>query len=198
MLNGFELFKLSRVVKLHFTSEKYNIFNAKGKSRGLTFENYLKAIDYKLYESTPLRFNDAHSCVQFLVANQAYKHTNPIHDLSVSERNYHIWNKRRQMISNVFREDLSNISLHMDKKDKPFASIFDSSGSLPELFKIYLSGVISIESMYLINKMHPYLERWRSANSLIWDKDFLLIEKLDKFVEYDKDVITKIYLSNST
>jgi len=195
MVTGFTLFKYARAVKLHFTDEAYNIFAYGCKVRGTSFEKFLSGKDYNLYNAMARKFEDEADTVQFLVANYAYNN-DPIHNFALSDRNYVIWNKRKQSLSNTFKEDLSKIVLHLEKKKLESSILFNSKDSLPELFKIYLSGIISIETMYLINKINPYLQDWKDHHSLIWGKEFLLIERLDKFVKFNEETIRQIYYSN--
>lgn len=195
MVTGFTLFKYARAVKLHFTNEDYNIFTHSSNVRGTSFEHFLAGKDYNLYNALARKFEDEVDTVQFLVANYAYNN-DPIHNFALSDRNYVIWNKRKQALSNTFKEDLSKIVLHLEKKKLESSILFNSSDSLPELFKIYLSGIISIETMYLINKINPHLQDWKKDHSLIWGKEFLLIERLDKFVKFNEETIRQIYYSN--
>lgn len=192
-MNGFTLFKIDRVVKLHFTNRKYNIFEQKANAKGLTFENFLAKVDYAVYNAISRKFTSESQAVQFFVANYAYKNNNPIHNLAASDRNLNIWNKRKQAITHTFKEDLGVISLHLEKKKLNVSDLFQSTTSLPELFKVYLSGLISIETLYLINKIESYVEEWDKHHSLIWGSEFLLIERLDKFVQYDEETVKKIY-----
>ena len=192
-MNGFTLFKFDRVIKLHFTNRKYNIFEQKANAKGLTFENFLAKVDYAVYNAISRKFTSESQAVQFFVANYAYKNNNPIHNLAASDRNLNIWNKRKQAITHTFKEDLGVISLHLEKKKLNVSDLFQSTTSLPELFKVYLSGLISIETLYLINKIESYVEEWDKHHSLIWGSEFLLIERLDKFVQYDEETVKKIY-----
>ena len=192
-MDGFTLFKFDRVIKLHFTNRKYNIFEQKANAKGLTFENFLAKVDYAVYNAISRKFTSESQAVQFFVANYAYKNNNPIHNLAASDRNLNIWNKRKQAITHTFKEDLGVISLHLEKKKLNVSDLFQSTTSLPELFKVYLSGLISIETLYLINKIESYVEEWDKHHSLIWGSEFLLIERLDKFVQYDEETVKKIY-----
>lgn len=194
-MNGFILFKFDRVVKLHFTNRRYNIFEQKANANGLTFENFLAKADYAVYNAISRKFTSEAQAVQFFVANYAYKNNSPIHNLASSDRNFNIWNKRKQALTHTFTEDLGVIALHLEKKKLNVSELFQSTTSLPELFKVYLSGLISIETLYLINKIESYVEEWDKHHSLIWGSEFLLIERLDKFVQYDEESIKKIYNS---
>jgi hypothetical protein len=193
MVNGFTFFKYDRVVKLHFTTEQYNLFDQKAVSKGLTFEKFLAKRDYNVYNALSRKFLTDQHAIAFLVANYVYKNDNPIHNIASSDRNYVIWTKRKQSMTNTFREDLDKIALYLEQKNLLVDVLFDSKGKIPELFKIYLSGNVTIETMYLINKLYPYVEGWKKEHSLIWGKEFLLIEKLDRFIKFDEEILRNIY-----
>lgn len=193
MINGYSLFKYDRAVKLHFTTEKYNLFESKGKANGLSFENFLAKRDYNVYNAIAQRFETDVQAIQFLVANYAYSNNAPIHNMATSDRNFTIWTKRKQSITNTFREDIDTLQLHLDKNGITPDSLYESNHNIPALFKIYLAGTITIETMHILNKLNPYLIEWKPLHTMLWSKEFLRIEKLDRFVRYDTDTVTKIY-----
>ena len=195
MVNGFTFFKYDRVVKLHFTTEQYDLFEQNASARGITFEQFLAKRDYDSYNALARKFETDQQAISFLVANYAYKNDNPIHNIASGDRNHVIWNKRKQSITNTFREDLDKIALNLEKRSLSPNVLLDSKGKLPELFKLYLGGNVTIETMYLINKLYPYIHEWKQGHSLIWAKEFLLIEKLDRFVKFNEEVLRNIYMN---
>lgn len=195
MIEGFTFFKYDRVVKLHFTTEQYNLFEQNGVAKGLTYEKFLAKTDYNLYIALARKFETDVAAIQFLVANYAYRNPSPIHNLAASNRNLITWSKRKQSITNTFREDIDKVSLYLEKNKLETKDLFYYRGVIPELFKIYLSGNITVESMFLIDKINPYIRKWKREHSLLWLNEFLLIEKLDRFVKYNEENIRKIYIN---
>lgn len=182
MISGYRLFQLDRVVKLHFTSD-YNIFDYNGRVNGAEFENFLKKRDYDSYNRLAIKFESEIPAIQYLTANYAYKNPSPIHNLALCEDNYILWEKRKQSISNTFKEDISKIVLYLEKNDITYESLFSVDNDLPTLFKMYLGDYVTVETLHILNKINPYLSEWRQQHSLIWKADFLIIEKLDRFVK---------------
>ena len=191
MISGFDLFKYNNAVKLHFCTKKYNVFDYKGKTNGVSFENFLARKDYNLYNAMARKFESDSESIQYLVANYVYQN-DPIHNIASSDKNFMLWKKRKQSITNTFMNDIDNVILLMEKKSLTYKEIIDSKKDIPELFKMYLRNDITIESMHILNKFSTFLEVWRPSLELIWDKDLLIIEKLDRFVKYDTEVIQKI------
>ena len=46
--------------------------------------------------------------------------------------------------------------------------------------------------MHILNKFSLFLEGWKPTLELVWSKDLLIIEQLERFVKYKEEVIQKI------
>ena len=191
MITGFTLFKYDKAVKLHFTNKKYNLFDYKGKTNGVSFENFLARRDYNIYNAIARKFETDAQSIQFLVANYVYQN-DPIHNIASSDNNFITWNKRKQSITNTFKNDIDNVILVMEKKSMSCMDMIDNRKDIPELFKVFLSGNISIETLFILNKFIPFLEKWETTLETVWGKDLLIIKKLDRFVKYPQDKIRLI------
>lgn len=191
MISGYVLYKYNRAVKLHFTTKKYNVFDYNGKTNGVSFENFLERNEYNIFNAIARKFETESIAIQFLVANYAYQN-DPVYNIASSEKNFILWNKRKQSITNTFKNDMGNISLVMEKKSLTYEEMIDHRKDIPELFKMYLKQDITIESMHILNKLTPVIDKWSSTLELVWGKDLLIIDKLNKFVKYDEEVMRKI------
>jgi len=188
MITGFKLFQYDKAVRLHFTNKKYNLFDYKGKTSGVTYENFLARRDYNIYNAIARKFDTDAESIQFLVANYVYQN-DPIHNIASSESNFILWNRRKQSITNTFREDIDKVVLVMEKKGITALDMIDNSKDIPELFKLYLGKSIAIESLFILNKFLPFLESWENTLETVWSKDLLIMKKLDRFVKYNEDTI---------
>jgi hypothetical protein len=191
MITGYTFFKYERAVKLHFTTEKYNLFDYNGKTNGVSLENFLARRDYNIYNAIARKFETDAESIQFLVSNRAYKN-DPIFNIASSESNFILWNRRRHSITNTFKNDIDKVLLVMEKKDISCFDMLDNSKDIPEIFKMYLGDAISIESLYILHKFIPFLEKWETTLKMIWGQDLLIIKKLDRFVKYPQDKIRLI------
>ena len=191
MITGFTLFKYDKAVKLHFTNKKYNLFDYKGKTNGVTFENFLARRDYNIYNAIARKFETDAQSIQFLVANYVYKN-DPIHNIASSDNNFITWNKRKQSITNTFKTDVDNMILVMEKKSMSCMDMIDNRKDIPELFKMFLSNTITVESLFILNKFLPFIDSWESTLETVWGKDLLIIKKLERFVKYNEDTIKEI------
>jgi hypothetical protein len=191
MISGFTLFKYDKAVKLHFTNKKYNLFEYKGKTNGVTFENFLARRDYNVYNAIARKFETDAESIQFLVSNYAYQN-DPIHNIASSESNFILWNKRKQSITNTFKNDIDNMILTMEKKSLTCSDMIDNSKDIPELFKMYLGRNITVESLFILNKFVPFIDKWESTLETVWGKDLLIIKKLERFVKFNEETIKDI------
>tara|TARA_R110000868_G_scaffold278124_1_gene537931 strand:- start:705 stop:1316 length:612 start_codon:yes stop_codon:yes gene_type:complete len=195
MITGFTLFKYDKAVKLHFTNKKYNLFDHKGKANGTSFESFLARRDYNLFNAIARKFETDAESIQFLVANYAYKNS-PIYNIASSDNNFITWTKRKQSITNTFKNDIDNMILVMEKKSLSCDEMLDNSNDIPELFKMYLGGSITVESLFILNKFVPFVDKWETTLESVWGKDLLIVKKLDRFVKFNDDTIKK-YLENT-
>lgn len=194
MIDGFTLYKINRAVKLHFTQQEYNVFIHKTNINGMTFESYLKSKSYNTFETVVHRFKDKHDAVEYLVANYAYGNFNPLFNNYDGELNRSTWIKRKQSLTKVFESDLDSIELVMDKMEINKSSIL--SGDMPILLNSFLSNIITVETVFLLNKEYNFLSKWVPLYSLLWGKELRIIEKLNGFIKYDEEKI-KNKLKNS-
>jgi hypothetical protein len=191
MITGFTLFKYDKAVKLHFTNKKYNLFDYKGKTNGVSFENFLARRDYNIYNAIARKFETDTQSIQFLVANYAYKN-DPIYNIASSDNNFITWTKRKQSITNTFKNDIDNVILVMEKKSMSCMDMIDNRKDIPELFKMYLQNNITVESLFILNKFLPFIDNWESTLETVWGTDLLIIKKLERFVKYNEDTIKEI------
>jgi uncharacterized protein (UPF0303 family) len=145
-----------------------------------------------VFEKTAKLFKSDIEVIQFTAANIAYGKPNFIYDLDDScVDNYLLFLKRKQSITNVFREDISKLELEMDKGE---TNLFDfANGEIPLTFRMFMGGYISIETMNILNKMFGFLD----IDYPIFEKEFLRIKKLSGFVEYDLDKLRIVYRQSS-
>lgn len=193
-MNGYFLFKFDRATKLHFTTEKYDVFEYKGNVVGITLEKFLLKKDYNVYNAVARKFSNEKEAIQFLVANYAYRNDNPIHNIAMAERNISVWNKRKQSITQTFKNDCDVLSLYLEKKKLQKQELYTGlNGDIPELFKMFIGGNITVETMHILNERFGYLNDWKPKHNLIWNKEFLVIQKLKKFVKFDSTKTDELY-----
>lgn len=192
-MDGFIVYKLYMSVKLHFTTNKFDIFSTRGRLKG-TRSQYESRNDYKLFEHIGEKYTDKRKVVEFFVANFAYGNDLTLYSPAESEDFYKEWVKRKESLSYVFTEDLKLI---LDYTEKHNATDIYSSiqGNYPILLNLFLGNKIKIETMSMLDDCYGYLLSWESQtfSKLLFETEIRRIKKLKGFILYNKTSITKIY-----
>lgn len=190
---AYRTYKLYMAAKLHYTTDGYDVSKSKGKVRG-SRKAFMERNDQPLFLKFANRFENDHDIVQCLIANFAYGHSDVIYNDSEAERNYKLWLKRRQSITEVFRNDISVLSHHAMKNRLDKNTIFRfNSGMYPELLKLFLGNLITLETMTIIEKLDPYLDGWSKHMNFLWESERRRIAKSLPFVKYSQSKVEPIY-----
>jgi len=189
-VDGFKAWKLYMAVKLHFTTNKYNVFNNNGHVKGARDTFYARN-DRFIFEKLARKFATERDLIQYYVANFAYGNPEVVYEPSVGETNLMTWNKRKQSISQVFENDMHNILLHLEKNHLTENHLYE--GNPPELFKLYLGGYVTVETMVILNSFNDYLARIMSQLNLLWAEECRIIDKCKGFIKFDRDRLLQVY-----
>ena len=193
---GFKAYKYYLAVKLHFTSESYDLFEHNGKVRA-SLVKYNERNDKYLFEKLYTKLGGDKEFVEFLVANFMYGNDDVMYTPEESTTIYKQWLKRKQSITEVFRDDLDLMVLHaqQNKLGQPLLeTIHGLEGQHPEMFKLLIGGQISIETCSIIERLDPYLQDWKQNLGVFWDQA-RRIGKSHRFVKFDENKMNRLYLN---
>lgn len=194
-MDGFKAYRYYLAIKLHFTTEKFNVFENRGNVKG-TREAFNARNDRYIFEKLANKYSEDREIIQFFVANFAYGNETAIYAGQEAEDNLTEWTKRKQSITQKFIDDLAIILTHIEVNKLPTASIFNFIDSAyPVILELFIGGKISIETLRIIDDIYPIIEKWQETNSIkyIWNQEMLRIKKLTGFVKYDRIKIDKIF-----
>lgn len=189
-MDGFKVWKLYMAVKLHFTTNSYNVFNNRGHVKGARDTFYARN-DRFIFEKLARKFPTERDIIQYFVANFAYGNQEVVYEPSTGDSNLITWNKRKQSISQVFESDLHTILLHLEKNGMTEKHLYE--GNPPELFKLYLGGYITVETMVILNSFVDYLTTLKLQLNLLWAEECRIIDKCKGFVKFDRDRLLQVY-----
>lgn len=194
-MDGFKAYKYYMAVKLHFTSPKYNVFETRGHVKG-TRDAFNSRNDRYIFEKLAQKYPADKDIIQFFVSNFAYGNDTAIYGNGEAEEMYAEWQRRKQSITKVFIDDLTNVmnicDVHKFTSDGIFKVV---DGDLPVLTSMYLSGKITIETLRIIDDIEPFINTWENdpmIKIVLGDK-LLRVEKLKGFVKYDKEKVAKVF-----
>ena len=191
-VSGFTAFKFYRAVKLHFTTDRYDMLDQLGRVRG-TEETFNKSRLKGFFEYFCTKFETREELMDFLIANFAYQKEKFIFDKNFAA--YHKWMRRKKNITQVFTDDLQKI-LERYEEEKGKARIFTNLDTgLPVLLVLFLKHEITIETLRIIEDVHPYLHHWEEDEEIKDEckAEIRIVKKLEKLVKYDAGEIVKVW-----
>ena len=191
MIDSFQTYKYFMAIKLHLTTDRYDVFQSNGRVSG-TRATFEKRNDRFLFEKLGRKFSQPRELIEYFVANIAYGNKNVIYSAE-SDEYYNVWMKRKESRTYSFTQDIATIRTHLEKNKLSFENLFDTDNTVPELLKLYVGGHIQLESMVIIDDFEAYLPKWKSL-SVLWGDQIRILNKIKKFVKYDKNKLQSIYL----
>lgn len=194
-MNGFKAYKYYMAVKLHFTSDKFNVFENGGRVKG-SIEAFKKRADRFHFDHLATKIPTDRDMIQFYVANFAYGFNEPVWSQEEAQKNYKTWLKRKESIAYFFKRDLDTIILHAEKENLQYYHLLSWRENVhPEVMKLYIGGYITIESMSILNDFTNYIDDWKKVDTLklLWSGELRRIEKIKGFIKYNPEKLKVIY-----
>lgn len=174
-MDALEVFQIYLPIKLHFTSAKFDVFETR-RIKNTTLEYYLQRQDKGRFYSLSKGFKSPKDCCQYFVSNFAYGYSNSLYDVDDGIKNLKIWRKRKESITEIFRND--------------FGLIRDQNMTSDEILQEFVLGNIALESVSIMNDYFNFTSKW--VDNLLWDKDILRVKKSKGFVKYNPERIENI------
>ena len=191
-MTGFKAFRYYVALKLHFTKDKFNVFENRGNVKG-SYQAFDARNDKFLFEKLARKYRTDQEMIQFLVANIAYGNDNIVYGMEEAEEYYIQWTKRKQSLTKTFKDDLNLLQLESEKNNLSLDQIINFTlNTYPYIIKLYLGKLISMESICILNDFIPMITKWEAEpTALILEEDIRRIKKLKGFVKYDREKLEK-------
>lgn len=190
MIDSFQTYKYFMAIKLHLTTDRYDVFSSNGKVSG-TRATFEKRNDRFLFEKLGRKFSQPRELIEYFVSNIAYGNKNVIYS-GESDEYYDTWIKRKESRAYTFKRQLEYIRNYLESNHLSFEDLFDIHNNVPELLKLYVGGHIHLETMVIIDDVENFLPKWKSL-TMLWGDQLRVLNKTKKFVKYDKDKLKSIY-----
>ena len=175
-MDGFLAYRFYLALKLHFTSDSYDVFKHKGYTK-TNYEKFLRRNDRNIFEGLAYKFNSEKEYIQYIASNFMYDHSNVIYDgYDSGMLRYMEYIKRKQSITRVFVDDLTKLN----------------SIDTYEIFDAYLKNVITLETLVILDTLENVCD---NVQNVLIDDRIRLVRKSRKFVKFDTDKITKAYVT---
>lgn len=194
-MDGFKAYKYYIAIKLHFTKDNFDVFKNRGNVKG-TREAFNARNDRYMFERLARKYPVDKDLIQYYVANFAYGNDAAIYSSEEAETNLLEWNRRKQSITKIFADDCNKILMDACKSKYKEESIFNlTNKGYSSILKLFLGNQISLESLRIIDDLHPVIDSWKENSSmvLLWENEIRRIEKSKGFVKYDSDKVAKVF-----
>jgi hypothetical protein len=188
-MNGFKAFRYYVALKLHFSSDKFNVFensNVKG-----SYESFNARNDRHLFDKLARKFDTDRELIQYMVANFVYGNPNMIYSGEEADSNYIQWNKVKESITKIFSDDLSTLLLEAERNTYTLNDIFTSD--FPVIFKLYLGKRISPQTISILTSLNTGMGTYNDNLNMILENEIRIIYKMKGFFKYDQEKVTKIF-----
>jgi hypothetical protein len=187
-MEPFEVYRYYLALKLHFTTDKYDAIQQQGRVRA-SKQAFLKRNDMLAIRRVAESYSDK-EVVNFLVSNFITgDRWGGVFDTEAKER-YTDWKKRIESLTYTFQKEISNVALFCEKKNLKFEDCLTTTKSQhPYIFKMFLRGDISIETLVILNKLInfvPGLDE-QLSDDLIWPDVSRIITKYAPFLTIQKE-----------
>ena len=193
MITGFRCYKYYIAIKLHFTKDNYNVFETRGNVKG-SEEAFISRNDRYIFERIARKYDTDQKVIKYFVANFSYGNDAVVYNENDAEDNLQEWNRRKESLTRVFENDLNEVVLQKEKNNLSRKQIFEFNlDSYPLLLKMYIGKKVTIETMFLLNKLDGYLNLWHNSSMLLWEEERRRIEKCEGFVKFDAPKLSQIY-----
>lgn len=194
-MDGFKAYRYYLAIKLHFTTDKFNVFENRGNVKG-TREAFNARNDRYIFEKLAMKRPNDKEIIQFFVSNFAYGNDTAIYAGQEAEDNFQEWQRRKQSVTKVFIDDLASMITHIETNKLKHSALFNfTENEYPVVLKMFLGRKIAIESLRIIDDLTGVLDKWKDNPTVkyIWDDELRRVIKLTGFVKYDKIKIGKIF-----
>jgi len=186
-MTEFEVYKMYLALKLHFTTEKYDVIEQKGKVRA-SKQAFAKRRDLFSIKKVSKTYSDE-EVANFLVANfTSGDRWGGIFDSEAGER-YIEWKKRIESLPYIFERDLDSLLLELEKDNLLFESAFKiEKNNHPYIIKCFLRKIVSLETLVILDKLSPFISRFDNEidDDIMWPDISRMIRKYKPFLKFDK------------
>ena len=182
-MTPFEVYRTYMALKLHFTTEPYDVVQQRGKVR-VSRAAFAKRKDLTSIQKIAKTYSDE-EVANMLIANfVSGDRFGGIFDNEARDR-YIEWKKRIESLTYQYKTDLGTLQSLADN----FSSIFDiTENQHPLLLRAFLGNAISIETMVILNHYTQYIARWDAeiTETIVWPDTSRVLRKYTPLLRFNK------------
>lgn len=183
-MDGYKAYKYYLALKLHFSSEKFNVFNNHGAVK-YTRERFENRNDKFIFEKLSRKFKTDKEYIQYIASNYMYGNPDVVYSGLEGEDNYLEYIRRKQSISKILKDDIDTIVRSLELPQK----INCINNKLPFIISLYLTSKITLESLRIIDDRLDIIHNLKMENLTLYNmfsNSLMIVEKSRGFIKYDK------------
>jgi hypothetical protein len=193
-MDEFSVYKMYIALKLHFTTDNYDVIAQKGKVRA-SRQAFAKRKDLYSIKKVSKTYSDE-EVANFLIANfTSGDRWGGLFDSEASER-YQEWKKRTESLTYIFTNDLEILMLELEKENISIEDAFKITKSQhPYIIKAFLRKTITLETLVILEKIFPFTGYFDKniGDDVMWPDISRLIRKYKPFLRFDKEKYNGIF-----
>lgn len=183
-MDPFLVYKMYLALKLHFTTESYDITKHRGAVKGKK-ETFLQRKDLTAIRKLARDYSQK-QIRDFLVANFVSGNKwGGVFDTGAMEI-YNEWLVQKKRIMYTFATDLDYILLEMEKRELTSAI---NSSEHPLVLKLLLGKKIRLESVVILDKLFNFIDDYK--DDFVLRDTCLLVKKYHPFLAVDREKLVK-------
>lgn len=185
----YEVYRYYLALKLHFTTDKYDVIKQQGRVRA-SKQSFYKRKDMISLRKVAEQYTDK-EIVDFLVSNfTSGDRWGGLFDIEAKNR-YVKWKKRIESLSYVFEGELKELIARC----QVYKECFDIKDKQhPLILKMYLQGTLSIETLIILNKLTAFIEKFDNelSGDIVWPDVSRIMKKYEPFLAINLEKYDRI------
>ena len=194
IMDEFSVYKMYLALKLHFTTDAYDVIKQRGKVRA-SRQAFAKRTDLFSIKKISKNYSDE-EVANFLVANfVSGDRWGGMFDIEAGQR-YTLWKKKIESLSYNFSQDLDNLIQECEDSGIDPKTIFVvSKGQHPYIIKAFLRKTIGIETLVILERLTGFIKIFDAEinDTIVWPDISRLIKKYKPFLVIDMEKYDAIF-----
>ena len=183
IMSPYDVYTTYLAMKKHFTDSKFDFFRYNGKTRS-SVAAFNKRRDKYFFERMSRKLSDDEIKMYFIANFIATDNPSSVwvgEIMQSGERHYTELSKKYQSITYLFKEECSDLF-----DEYKLDQIFDCSKGHPPIFKRYLAGEISAETITILDIIFGFTSKIdKKLSDPVWETVSMKIKKYKPFINID-------------
>lgn len=176
-MNGFQMWRIHRAVKMHLTSD-YDLFKYNGRFVRDSMQFFEKNSRRKMYEILSCKFERPFDSVEFFLSNLVYTNSDQVFT-HYEWDNYKRWIRQKESLTKMICDDLTEVDFDHDLVDD----------FVPCLLRSIIAEKIMPQTAVAIDRNIPILNDWKNKVYFGCDDVVLKLIKLKPFCKFNDEKV---------